>query len=409
MFQQMMQMMEAQAAAALERKASARGRWFQEWAQYMGRAFDPDVPVVYTSLYAFPGELLAAFDVAPFDFEIAGAMISGTPMGVPSMQQAENRGYGMDICSFHRGALGAYFQEWLPKPDLMITTSYHCDQKAKTNDLIAHMAGVEALLLEAPSAVTAESVRYVERQLRGIAARVGAVAGQELDEDRLKEAVRHSNRARRAQLRMLELLKHRPAPWGGNTLIGYSINGRQFTGTPVHEQLHQGFIREMEERIRTGHLNPERHRILWFAWLPIYDVCIFDVLREHQASIPMCETMRVHWDEIDEDRPFEGLALKCLTNPFVGPHARRTEGLAELVEAYGIDGAILFATPACRAGNTTNRLLHDELAALDIPFLTLDVDISDPRGYSAEQTKTRLEGFIEVLDQRAEPVPATVG
>jgi len=30
----------------------------------------------------------------------------------------------------------------------------------------------------------------------------------------------------------------------------------------------------------------------------------------------------------------------------------------------------------------------------------LDMDISDPRGYSREQTRTRLESFIEVLAQK---------
>jgi benzoyl-CoA reductase/2-hydroxyglutaryl-CoA dehydratase subunit BcrC/BadD/HgdB len=37
---------------------------------------------------------------------------------------------------------------------------------------------------------------------------------------------------------------------------------------------------------------------------------------------------------------------------------------------------------------------------LGVPFLTLDMDISDPRGYSPEQTRTRVEEFIEILDQR---------
>ena len=37
---------------------------------------------------------------------------------------------------------------------------------------------------------------------------------------------------------------------------------------------------------------------------------------------------------------------------------------------------------------------------LGAPLLTLDMDISDPRGYSPEQTRSRLEEFFEILDQR---------
>jgi len=36
----------------------------------------------------------------------------------------------------------------------------------------------------------------------------------------------------------------------------------------------------------------------------------------------MARGREAFWDEIDEENPFEGLALKCLKNPFVGPGAR---------------------------------------------------------------------------------------
>ena len=44
------------------------------------------------------------------------------------------------------------------------------------------------------------------------------------------------------------------------------------------------------------------------------------------------------------------------------------------------------------------------MARHGIPFLMLDIDISDPRGYSEEQIKTRVEGFVEVLSGKAKTV-----
>lgn len=215
----------------------------------------------------------------------------------------------------------------------------------------------------------------------------------------MKEVVRSSNRARESRLKLMELLKHSPAPWGGGQLIGYSINGHLFFGTEVMERLNDAYIRELESRIETERLAPERHRLYWFAWLPVYPCNLFDTLKEHEVSVPICETLRVHWDEIDEDNPFEGLALKCLNNLFIGPAKRRTDGLATIIDEFNLDGALLFATPACRHANATYRLLKDEAAKHGLPFLLLDMDISDPRGYSEEQIKTRVEGFVEVLDK----------
>lgn len=401
MFQKILQSMVQPSNAPPSEAASPQAMWLTEWARLMLDAYESGKTVIYTSCYAFPAELLAAFDVAQFDFEFAAAMLGLNGSALPRMVEAEDRGCPMDLCSLHRTALGGVFRDEFPRPDLLITTSHYCDQKAKTNDIVGRLYDAEALLLEVPSAITADSVRYVEEQLRRVAGRIAEVSGQRFDEDRLKEAVRSSNRARRSQLALLELLKHRPAPWSDVVLIVYSLQGRQFAGTPLLERLNRAFVSHMRQRIASEELAPERHRVFWFAWVPTYATNIFEVFRAHRVTVPICETLKVHWDEIDERRPFEGLALKCLKDPLVGPHTRRVEGLETTMGEYHVDGALLFATPACRNANGAYKLLQDALGALDIPLLTLDMDISDEREYSSEQVRTRLEGFIEVLEQKA--------
>jgi benzoyl-CoA reductase/2-hydroxyglutaryl-CoA dehydratase subunit BcrC/BadD/HgdB len=400
MFEDMLQIMERQSGEAFSETGSTRSLWMNEWSKLVLQAFEPDKKVVYASAYAFPLEILAAFDVVPFDFELASGMIGTSKMAVPTLLESEDRGYSPDVCSFHRIALGAFYIDHFPKPDLLLTTSFYCDGKTKTNEILSILHQKEAMLLQVPAEVNGDSVRYVEQQLRQIAARIAATVGQTFDEDRLKEAVRSSNRARRSQQKMLDLLKHRPAPWGGSQLISFSINSLWLAGSEVKERLNGLFVEEMERRIEADDIGPERHRIYWFAWIPTYPSSLFDTLAEHQVNVPLCETFRVFWDEIDEENPFEGLALKCLKNPFVGPGARRTEDLETVAEEYAIDGAMLFATPACRHSKSTHRILRDQTMKLGIPFLTLDMDISDPRGYSPEQTRTRVEEFIEILDQR---------
>jgi benzoyl-CoA reductase/2-hydroxyglutaryl-CoA dehydratase subunit BcrC/BadD/HgdB len=227
------------------------------------------------------------------------------------------------------------------------------------------------------------------------------VVGHDLDEERLKAAVRSSNKARRSQQVMLKLLQHRPAPWGGSQLISFSINSLLFAGTAVKERLNEAFAREMQRRIEDRKLRPERHRLYWFAWLPTYRSNVFDILRDHAVSVPLCETFRIHGQEIDAEDPFEGLALKCLRDRFVGPGTRRTDVLDKIMDDYHLDGAILFATPACKQANAAYALLRDAVARCGRPFLLLDMDIGDPRNYSAGQTTTRLEAFAELLEQRS--------
>jgi benzoyl-CoA reductase/2-hydroxyglutaryl-CoA dehydratase subunit BcrC/BadD/HgdB len=400
MYRDMIQAMERQTGDAFRETGSATSLWMHEWSKLVLRAFDPDAKVVFVSAYAFPMELLAAFDVVPFDFELASAMIGTTKMGVPTMLECEDRGHSQDVCSFHRIALGAFHMDYFPKPDLLLTTSYYCDGKAKTNEILSILHEKEAMLLQVPAEISRNALRYVEQQLRQIADKIAKTVGRPFDQEKLKEAVRSSNRARRAQQKMLELLKHRPAPWGGRELISFSINSLWLSASEVKERLNSEFLRQMERAIEADQAGPERHRIYWFAWIPTYPSNLFEVLAEHQVSVPLCENFRVFWDEIDEENPFEGLALKCLKNPFVGAGARRTEGLEAITKDYAIDGALLFATPACRHSKSTHRILRDQMMKLGAPLLTLDMDISDPRGYSPEQTRSRLEEFFEILGQR---------
>jgi len=393
--------MEKGAAATFEKTGAAQALWFREWARLALKAYEPESKVVYVSAYAFPMEILAAFDVVPFDFELTSGLAGALNQATPAMEEAEGRGFSLDVCSFHRTALGASYLDAFPEPDILVTASYYCDGKAKTNEILGALHGRKALLLQVPAAVSQDSVQYVEKQLREIAAKIGEAVGQRLDEDRLKQAVRTSNRARQSHLAMLELLKHRPAPWGGFDLIAYSINSLMFAGTQTKETLNDAFRAELQQKIQSGELEPESHRIYWFAWVPTYRSNLFDLLEKNGIAVPLCETFRIHSEEIDENEPFESLALRCLTNPFVGAGSRRTEGLDRIVEDYALDGALLFATPACRHAKTAYPLLKDAVAELGLPFLVLDMDIGDPRGYSAGYTLDRLQVFAELLDQRS--------
>jgi len=398
MLKLMLTEMRRQGAEALKKKSDATALWFSEWAGLFLEAYETEKPVVFTSFYAFPMEILHACDVAPFDFELGASMLMTLPAGAELIGEAEDRGYSADICSFHRASIALYYRDYFPKPDLLLSTSFYCGGKPRTSEILSRLFNKPARLLSVPQEITPESVRYVAGQLRDIAQDVAGLTGAPFDEDRLREAVRNSNRARESHLRLLSVLAHRPAPWGGNPLVNYSIFSRMFDGSPVLADLHEAYTAKLTDRIETGKLRPERHRVFWYAWIPAYKNAVFDLLTHNEVSIPVCETFMIHWDEIDERDPFEGLALRCLKDPFIGPTKRRTDFLDTIVDEFGIDGVILFATPACRHSKGNWAIMKEAATARGIPLFVLDMDIADSRTYAKEQVRTRLEGFIEMMD-----------
>jgi len=400
MFRNMLTMMEQQTADALAKKTSARALWFNGWAKEVLAALEAKKPVIYTTAYAFPTEILRAFDVVTFDFELACGLFGSMGMLESALEAAADNGMPSDVCAFHRAAIGASFQGILPKPDLMVTTSFFCDGKAKTNEILARKYGTEVEYLYVPLEITADSIRYVKSQLMQIIKKIESKTGRKFDMDHFKEIIEISNRARESQLKILELQKLSPAPWGGSDMFAYSISGQMFDGSPLKEKINQTFISEMTSRHENRKSHPERHRIYWMAWFPTYQSNLNELFKANQISIPICESFRVNWESIDPNDPFEGLALKCLKNIYIGDNGRRMENMDQVVSDYRINGAILFATPACRHSKTAFRVISEQFARLNVPFLLLDMEIGDPRQYQSEQTRTRIEGFVEMLNQK---------
>jgi len=390
----------------MEKRLEERRRGFdlylKETSANIVNAFDEAKKTVFVSGYAFPIELLRAFDVVPFDFEIACNNLPAATSGNGSsiMVTSENRGYSRDICSFHRLAIGCQLQGMLPKGDLYITSSCYCNGKAKTNEILANSEGKESVLFDVPNEISDSSVQYVASQLKEIASSLETITGKKLDMDRLREAMQLSNKARSSLKEVHELMKTRPCPWDGARACLLELGGAMFWGTPVREEINQLLIREMKDRIKNGKLFPENHRVLWFPWVPVQTTNIFKTLKENRVNIVMSEVARVWWSELDENRPFEALALKALQNLHVGAAEGRVKSLMDLTGEYNVDGAIHFSTPACYHETASFRLISDTLKGKGLPVLDLDGDMTDERNYSPERTLTKLMPFLDILASR---------
>lgn len=393
--------------AFMDQRLATRPRGFDLFTRELFstclRAFEDDTKTVYVSGYAFPMELLWAFDVVPFDFEIAcnnlPVAISGN--GSTIMKISENDGYSRDICSFDRLIIGCQLDGMLPKGDLYLTSSYYCHAKAKANEIVAGHQGRESVLFDVPNEVSQASVKYVIAQLEDITARLENVTGRKPDLDRLKETIRSSNRARSSLLEINELMKSKPCPWDGARACLLGLGGAIFWGSPIREQVHQMLLQELRGRLETGTALPESCRVLWFPWVPVQQTNIFTILRENQVSVPMAEAACVWWPELDEDHPFEALAMKALENYMVGPAQRRVKSLVKMAEEYEVDGVIHFATPACYHETTAFRLISDAIKAKGLPVLYLEGDMTDERNYSPKQTASKLASFLEILKERS--------
>ena len=365
------------------------------------KAFDDTSKTVYVSGYAFPIELLWAFDVVPFDFEIACNNLPAASSGHGSsiMKIAEDAGYDRDVCAFDRLIISCDLDDMLPKGDLYLTSSYYCHGKAKTNEIVAAKAGKPSVLFDVPNEVSPASIAYVVSQLKDIAEKLGDITGQKPDMDRLKASIQSSNRARASMSKINDLMKTTPCPWDGVRASLLSLGGL-FWGSPIHERIFKMLLSEIQERTDKSGGLPEDLRVLWFPWVPVQRTNYFDILKKNRVSIPMAESAYVWWDELDDDHPFETLALKALNNYMVGSADRRAASLVKMAKEYDVDGAIHFSTPACHQENGAFRIISDAFKEINLPVLNIEGDMTDERNYFPQQASDKLHTFIEVMEER---------
>jgi benzoyl-CoA reductase/2-hydroxyglutaryl-CoA dehydratase subunit BcrC/BadD/HgdB len=71
-----------------------------------------------------------------------------------------------------------------------------------------------------------------------------------------------------------------------------------------------------------------------------------------------------------------------------------------MIEGYTVDGGVLFTHWGCRQSNGSTRIIKDYFNDRGLPVLVLDGDCVDRTNSSEGQIKTRLQGFLEILNSK---------
>jgi benzoyl-CoA reductase/2-hydroxyglutaryl-CoA dehydratase subunit BcrC/BadD/HgdB len=377
--------------------------WLELTAGQVRAALRRRGPVVWGNAF-FPFELLYGLGVTPCRPETMAALAAWIGLDQRAIGRAESGTYSPDTCSFYRCALGLDLAGLLPRPDFVVASSYLCDGATKAFHNFSRKYGCDYFLLDVPYHETPGAVAYLAGQLEELAEKIAARQGQPPDRDRLAEAMRLSNQAREYMVKINELRKLAPCPLAGGDAISYVMDMQFFSsGSLQGARFFRTLYEELKEMVDRGlePVRPEKLRLLWLHYIkPYYPNEIFSFLEGQGASIVFGEANHVYWRPLDPARPFESLAAKMLANQSGGPLERRADLALEFVDRYHVDGVIHFSHWGCRQSCGGEHVIRDMMRRKDVPLLILDGDGVDSRNYSKEQTRLRLEAFLEMLEAR---------
>lgn len=168
-------------------------------------------------------------------------------------------------------------------------------------------------------------------------------------------------------------------------------------GKPEIEQ----YFEQLCEDAKNAPVFQGGNRILWVHSLPYWQNSLRTILNFSEENQLLCSDMSFDaLFEPDPEHPYESMARRLLDNTFNGPMSRRADKIAEMALKLHANGVVFFCHWGCKNTIGGAGLVRDRLEQEGIPMLTLDGDGCDRRNINDGQMRTRLEAFLELLEER---------
>jgi len=362
-----------------------------------------------------PVEPLIVMDVIPVYPENHGAMIGASRMGAALYEKAEAMGYASDLCSYacsdiacapiNGGPIGG-----LPRPDMLICCNNICGTVLKWYEIQARYFNVPLFILDTPfchTEYTREMRKYVSRQIDEYLRFLEEHCGKKYDYDRMKEVGKLSVTGQKLWQAVLDTTMHKPAPMSAFDAFFHLALIVTLRGTQQAVDYYEMLLAEMKQRITDdiGAIPNERYRLLWDN-LPVWYRTKW--LSEKFAAQDAClvaDTYTSAWcgslKYVDENNFLETMA-ECYTRIYLNIGVdEMAKTVMAMVDKYEVDGIVMHSNRSCKPYSLgqydIQRIVEKQKG---IPSLMLEADMTDERKFSESQIETRIDAFIEILQEK---------
>jgi len=377
-------------------------------------------PVAWVTSGA-PVEILLALDILPIYPENYGALVGSRRAAVSYCEEAEAAGYSLDLCSYARNSIGSVLSgrgelqgRPLPAPDLLVGTKNICGVVVKWWEILARHYGCPLYVVDTPFAadgLTPEQVRYVRNQLEELAAFAARAAGRPLPrptvfEERLLEVLGLTHQATRLWQELQDLRRVSPTPASALDMFTNLFPIVTLRGTRTCVEYYRRVRDELAERVSRGvaAVPNERHRLIWDNIAIWYEFDLVRYLHARGAAF-VGETYTDAWGIYDPEQAGTSDPLGAMAEQYslillnVGLETRR-ERLFKMIQSQRADGVVFHSCRSCKTYSLGQyelaRAVRDQLG---LPTLIIEADMTDSRVFAAGPTRTRIDAFLELLDE----------
>lgn len=364
-----------------------------------------------------PAELLRSFGFEVYFPENHGALLGATRTAMDHIPEAIKCGYSGHVCSYTTADIGSYLRKQTPlqthyglkghpKPDIIAYNTNQCREVEDWFTFFADEFKCPIVGIQPPrylDEVSEDEVDLVIKQFQKMIPVCEQVSGKKFDLDKFKEIVKLSKEATLLWQQVLKTSTTDIAPisfFDGTIHMGPIVVLR---GTPEAREYYRLLLDELEENVRNGHgfLPRARTRIFWEG-MPIWGKLrmLSDTFTSNGAAV-VASTYCSSWvfDKFDENDPWRSTA-RAYTEIFINRSEKaKMKMLQSWFEEYKIDGIVYHDSKTCFNNSNAKFGMPQRLREqTGVPALVIEGDLCDLRFFSEGQSITKIETFLEQLE-----------
>jgi benzoyl-CoA reductase/2-hydroxyglutaryl-CoA dehydratase subunit BcrC/BadD/HgdB len=365
-------------------------------------------PLVLHTIF-MPAEILYAMDIVPLHAETTSWMVPAFSGNVGELiAKAGEMGLAPEICSAHRVMAGAYAAGDMPRPDAILWSSLSCDNSVKSGELLVRLNDCPGFFADIPFNTSPAEISYCAGEFNEMIGFLEKTTGKKMDWTRLAEIVSRLNRQIDLYREIYELRKAVPSPFPMHRFTELFMSLYLFPGHPGAITYLETLRDELTALVKSGKgaAENERFRLMSLFMPPAYMMGLLGEISRESGAVSVVEPLFCNWGEerLDPSKPLESLALKSFLFPESATYSslddRILKGTLRAARDFKVDGAVFYAHVGCRQGSGLIKTYKDLLNSIDVPMLTLDLDLLDETVTSPEEVRSRMGEFLEILADR---------
>ncbi|MHA2099853.1 MAG: 2-hydroxyacyl-CoA dehydratase subunit D [Candidatus Kariarchaeaceae archaeon] len=378
-----------------------------------------DTPVVYLFVGGNPSEIFRAMGFQVYMPEITALTTAIRHQSLEYILKAESIGYGLDVCGYVKTDIGLTHLSGgetdfgkIPKPDLLVCNFSGCSVYYKWWESLAEFYKVPLIMLDVPyqryDTPQDIDLEYIITQLHEMVEKVEKIFGNQLDKNKLRQALEYARKAEDGWARSFEIAKNKPTPIDAYfESIFYMFPINALRGTKEAVDFYDLLNKELDERVKygIGPVENEEIRIVMEGVPPYPGYRSFwNMFRRWNAPSVAATYPKVggmfdfEGMRHDPAKPWESIAEYSLYSYCNLSWEFRRETIKNYLKDFEADALVIHGIKSCRSFTAGQGDLRDyAINELGYPALYVESDHQDPRYWAEAQIRNRVDAFFESI------------